>query len=48
MLEKGDNSNQNISLARQEKSHENDICCSWHLNVNVLMTNNFTVPPKIE
>lgn len=36
MPEKGDNFYQNISLARQESIHENDICCSGHLNVNVL------------
>lgn len=36
MPENGDNFYQNISLARKENSHENDICCSRHLNVNVL------------
>lgn len=55
MPEKGNNSYQNISQARSESSHENKICCSCHLNDNVLkkqrnsLTKHFTlqrpVPP---
>lgn len=55
MPEKRNNSYQNISQARLESSHKNKICCSCHLNDNVLkkqrhsLTNHFTllcpVPP---
>lgn len=36
MPEKENNSYQNISLARNEGSYENNICCCGHLNENVL------------
>lgn len=55
MPENGDNSYKKHLLAKLERSHDNNLCCNGHPNVNVLkkkspLTNNFTlqrsVPPK--